>query len=427
MSLKPNRAYNNPELGAVFNSVASMFGPPDSGELVNYAQARGLNQKADIIEQLKGDPRYQGADGGVLAGLFNPTQSWRALDMGDATARRGQDIDAATSRENNVRDSQRAFVTSTFQPLNQGQVRPAIPAGVGGFFGVGGLPAVQGNPKPMSETEVKGSWLQELLDSGKLTPDDVATQYRSDTNVEEVLGLDGKPMFVTRGAAVGMQPAPKTPLVTVGAGEKAWDTESAKLFAQRYDQISTQADVASEMLSLLGAAEQALSSGVYQGIGAEQLLDLQRLGTALGVENTEQVAGGELIRAIQNRMALLMRNPESGMGMPGAVSDRDIQFLKAAQPGLSRTPEGNRQMLQMLAKMEQRKIEVAQMADAYIAKHGRLDAGFNTQVREYAQANPLFPAQAPASGATAEPEVFAVNPQTGERMVYRGGRWQAAE
>jgi len=86
----------------------------------------------------------------------------------------------------------------------------------------------------------------------------------------------------------------------------------------------------------------------------------------------------------------MMRNPDGGMGMPGALSDRDIRFLKDSQIGIDRSPEGNRRMLQAFRLMEQRKIELARLADEYMTEHGRLDAGFNRVVRDYANANPLF-------------------------------------
>lgn len=179
--------------------------------------------------------------------------------------------------------------------------------------------------------------------------------------------------------------------VNVGAGEKAWDTESAKLFAKRYDDLTTQAQSAQQMLGLYDLAQAGLDSGVRTGSfgGAEQAV--RQMGLALGIGNADKIAGGELLTAVQNRMALQMRSPDSGMGMPGAVSDRDLTFLKEAQIGLDRTPEGNRKMLDAFRRLEQRKVEIAQLADQYVQQKGRMDAGFNQAVREYADKNPLFP------------------------------------
>lgn len=193
--------------------------------------------------------------------------------------------------------------------------------------------------------------------------------------------------------------------VNVGAGEKAWDTESAKLFAKRYDDITGGAMNAEQMLGMYDLAEQALKSGVRTGVGAEAELTLRQFGAALGLDtDAEKLAGGELIRAIQNRMALTMRSPDGGMGMPGALSDRDIKFLKDSQVGIDRSPEGNLRMLKAFRAMEGRKIEIARLADQYIEQNGRLDSGFNKMIREFAEANPLFgdgPDGPPAAGGRA--------------------------
>lgn len=222
-------------------------------------------------------------------------------------------------------------------------------------------------------------------------------------------------------AAAGLQPGTKPyqdamlagtktgTTVNVG-GEKAWDNESAKLFAKRYDDLTTQAQSAQQMMGMYDLAEQALSSGVRTGVAGESELNLRRFAQTIGVGDADKVAGGELIRAIQNRMALIMRSPDSGMGMPGAVSDRDLTFLRDAQIGLDRTPEGNRKMLAAFRALEQRKVEISRLADEYIAEHGRLDFGFNRAVRDYAAANPLFnvPSQSqPASGEGAAGDDFA--------------------
>jgi len=221
--------------------------------------------------------------------------------------------------------------------------------------------------------------------------------------------------------------------VNVNAGEKAWDQESAKLQAKRYDDITAGAGNAQDMLSMYDLAEQALTSGVRTGFGAETELNLRQLGASMGIDtDPEKLAGGELIRSIQNRMALLMRSPNGGMGMPGALSDRDIKFLKDAQIGLDRSPEGNRQMLEAYRSMEQRKIEISQLADQYVEEHGKLDAGFNKTVREYAKANPLFPEKPTGSGATrgaggATGRQRAHNPQTGETVEWDGNQWRPVQ
>lgn len=228
-----------------------------------------------------------------------------------------------------------------------------------------------------------------------LTPEEIQARGNLDPEGAYQIGRDGRIHKVGGGGV--------TTNIDLD-GESAWSKESAKLFAKWYDDLTTQAQSAHQMLGLYELAGQALESGLRTGsLGAGEQA-LRRMGLALGIGDAEKVAGGELITAVQNRMALMMRSPDSGMGMPGAVSDRDLTFLKEAQVGLDRTPEGNRRLLEAFSKMEQRKIEIAGLADNYILENGRLDVGFNKAVREYANANPLFPEkQAEPGGQTSDP------------------------
>lgn len=204
MSVKASRFYNSPQLGAAFENIAGMFAPPDSGDLVNYAQAAGLRQKQGIIDQLKSDPRYSGADAGVLADLFDPTNSWAAQDQNTATTRRGQDITAATSITNNKADNQRSFVTDMFGPVSQDALRPAVPASVSGLFGVGeALPQVDGNRSPLSATQVEGQQLLRLIGEGDITDKMQVNDYLGSNTPVKVVGADGKPTFASPGAALG--------------------------------------------------------------------------------------------------------------------------------------------------------------------------------------------------------------------------------
>jgi len=191
--------------------------------------------------------------------------------------------------------------------------------------------------------------------------------------------------------------------VNVGAGERAWDTEMGKLSANQYKNLNAGAMNAQEMIAMYDLFEQALDGGVRTGFAGETELALRKLGAAVGIGDPDKLTGAELVQAIQNHQALIMRNPDAGMGMPGALSDRDIKFLKDSQIGIDRSPEGNRRMLAAFRAMENRKVELARLADDYIAAHGRLDTGFNRVVREYANANPLFQAGQPAPSPTTPP------------------------
>ena len=55
----------------------------------------------------------------------------------------------------------------------------------------------------------------------------------------------------------------------------------------------------------------------------------------------------EVFNALGSQLALLVRNPASDMGLPGATSNRDLDFLISTVPTLQKSVEGNKLLLEV--------------------------------------------------------------------------------
>lgn len=244
MATRLNRYYNNPAIGQAFENIASMFAPPSAQEIAGYAQANKLrteNEGLEALMHLAGDPnadlnafdRY-----GAATGMFNPNQGFGARDMADATQRYGYDtasadrrydtdVTAGTTLATNRLDNQTRAIGDLFGPLSQGQVRPEVPDEFMSAIGLPGAAAVEGAPKPLSETEVEGALLQDAIGTGMIGPKDAADLYRSGINIEQVIGADidgdgvNDPLNVARGDAIGRQPY-NNPGSAPAKGFKSW-------------------------------------------------------------------------------------------------------------------------------------------------------------------------------------------------------------
>ncbi len=93
--------------------------------------------------------------------------------------------------------------------------------------------------------------------------------------------------------------------------------------------------------------------------------------------------------------------------MPGAMSDKDREFLQSMVPGLGQNPNGNALIIDYMKRVAQRSVDVERLRQQYVRKNGRLDEGFYTELADYSDANPIFsesdmkkaaPAVAPAAG-----------------------------
>lgn len=208
MAIRSSGAYNSPEMAAVAQNIAQMFGPPSGSDLAAYSTARKNNQQSDIVAQLRANPEYQGFDHqSILADLYDPTQSFQRINMDDATNRRGQDVSAATSRANNADTNRTGLISNMFGALNEGQVRPQLPGDIAGMYGLPELPQAAGMPKPRTQQEVLGGQTQRLIDDGQLTDQNLLSIAMGSTPVENIIDpVTGQPVVQWRDQAVGAEP-----------------------------------------------------------------------------------------------------------------------------------------------------------------------------------------------------------------------------
>ena len=149
-----------------------------------------------------------------------------------------------------------------------------------------------------------------------------------------------------------------------------------------YNRVNDRADAALDNLPDLFMLQDLLGrGGVTQGFGANEKLAVRRIGESFGfdVEGTEDEG---LFNSIVNQMALGARNPDSGMGMPGSMSDADRTFLQSLFPMLSNTPGANALLVEAEILKAKRKIKVRQMMSEHIEEFGSL-AGFNKVLNDF--------------------------------------------
>lgn len=200
-----NRYWNSPELGAAFTNIANMYAPPGAQDLAMYAKAQETRDKNVRLSELWNNPSDPNFDRrGIVAGLYNPNQSYYAVDQANATTQRGQDIASGDSRYASDSKAKSDMFGTLYQPLNPGQVRPAVPAAEAGQFGLeGALAPAAGAPKPLTESEAKGA----LFNQGaqQFTPEQQLQYALGDQTPVQIVGPDGKAQYATPGSAIGQQ------------------------------------------------------------------------------------------------------------------------------------------------------------------------------------------------------------------------------
>lgn len=178
--------------------------------------------------------------------------------------------------------------------------------------------------------------------------------------------------------------------VTVNSGEKGFDNKVGTEYGATFIDLQKAGREANGTLSTLRVMDKLIDNpNFYSGTGGQYATQVKRLLVSMGVKDAESAAPNELFQKLSNKIVLDM----NGGSLGNQVSNADRSFIENTVANPSNTPEGNRQIIQMATKIEQRKQEVAKQARDYAKSHnGRIDAAFDEQLSRWAEANPLFPA-----------------------------------
>lgn len=208
-----------------------------------------------------------------------------------------------------------------------------------------------------------------------------------------------------------------SPLTTLGKetnaqGALAESKEAGKGFGEQYNKIQQAGlDAAARQNNLLRMNQ--LLEGVNTGKLVPAMTQVAALAQSLGIPIDPKLGAKQALQSLLSEVALTMRNPAGGAGMPGSLSDTDRGFLQTMPAGLEKTQEGNRLIIETAAKLSQRDRDVYRRAREYRKVHGRIDEGFFDELDEWSEKNPLFssPKIAPSEEADAAP----VPQETAER------------
>jgi len=140
-----------------------------------------------------------------------------------------------------------------------------------------------------------------------------------------------------------------------------------------------------------------LLKNVETGKFAETRLSVAKAADDLGMKGLADTFmkardSAEAAQALANEMALELRNPAGGAGMPGAMSDKDREFLASMIPGLTNTADGRKNIVEFRRAMIQRERDVGKLARTYAKENGgRIDEGFFEKLQEFSDRNPIVP------------------------------------
>lgn len=170
---------------------------------------------------------------------------------------------------------------------------------------------------------------------------------------------------------------------------ETYQVEKAKDFAENMKNMNKAGFDAD---SRIGRVQEIgrLLDGFEGGKLSKIAIEVARLGNSLGIKIDPKLSDKEAATKLSSELALTLRNPNGGAGMPGAMSDSDREFLVQMTPQVAQTANGRRMVVDAYVKIAERDKQVAQFARNYEKKYGQIDNGFFTQLSGWANENPLF-------------------------------------
>lgn len=185
---------------------------------------------------------------------------------------------------------------------------------------------------------------------------------------------------------------------TVQSGEREYDKALNKDLADNFLNFQKGGRNASGAINTLNYMENLTNDpNFYSGSGGDLATKGKQALASMGVTAPDSAKPNELFGALSNKLTL----DAAGGSLGAQISNSDVKFLQAINPNLATTPDGNRELIGYHRKVYQRQQQTAKMARDYASKNGgRIDAGFDQVLQDYAEKNPLFPQQGGGSTST---------------------------
>lgn len=164
--------------------------------------------------------------------------------------------------------------------------------------------------------------------------------------------------------------------------EKEYDKTMGGELAKEFIEANKTAANAQRDIASLNTMRQALDDpNLYTGTGGGAINAAKRAAETLFGVPVKGTASAEIMQNLASEIAVSNRHK-----LPGPMSNSDRQFLEDMAPNLTKTPEGNRLLIELAMEDKQWQIARAEAIRAYAARNGgRLDANYHSALAEIDQ------------------------------------------
>ena len=174
--------------------------------------------------------------------------------------------------------------------------------------------------------------------------------------------------------------------INIGAGETAWAKGIGEYGVKQLAKIQEDAANAISIQQKTAQLEALMNTeGFRSGALTNTETGYKKIIEALGGDPAN-VSSREGFAAISSQLVLDMMGGSLGAGF----SEGDRKFVERMQPSLDTTEAGNRLLISMQRAVADRKLQISDFADKYMAEKGKIDQYFMGALAKWSNENPMF-------------------------------------
>jgi hypothetical protein len=137
-----------------------------------------------------------------------------------------------------------------------------------------------------------------------------------------------------------------------------------------YNALDEQAALAQRGLSINANMNRLVTTGgLTTGAMQPFFTHIKAVMADFGFQFGPDLNAAQVLDAMSSGKALDVRNPKSGQGLPGATSDRDLDFLMKIVPGLAKTNFANEALLIIDTALTRRKLASVKLKMDWVSKN----------------------------------------------------------
>ena len=196
------RYFNDPNFAAAVSNLASAFAPPSPEEYLMAEKVKGLRTSNAALADAYGLAAGDFDKLGVVADLYDPSNSYYSVDTEAATARRGQDVSAATALDKARIDGMFGLAGT---PLAYNEAMPGLPADVAAAIGVPEFAPAAGAALGAPAPALNESEMIARIMADEMTTDERRAIAGSNIDPVQIVGEGGKSTYADPLSALGQE------------------------------------------------------------------------------------------------------------------------------------------------------------------------------------------------------------------------------